>query len=570
MASWLTMFMAHSITIILVSVSITWLIVNSAKQKLARSFIRCQVLVIIWTIGQLLEYTAGNLPEQTVALDILYFATVFIGPSIFFFVLRFAKPKLTLPLLLKILLLLPPVLLYLLYALDPAKGFYYVDYGFGTYHTALGYYVNMMSAYVYIMSSLLLLVFSARKAYLKYKRQMLLIVLAVLLPLVVNAVSETLLALDYTPFAFSLSTVLVLIAIHKYEFTNVEPIALSRIVNSLNDPIVVVDKEGSLVFVNKTFELFFRRENIPFETMSLEEITESIKVYVSEEQHTVVDAICRSDVFDEPNSYLKSRIGKTYSVQKEKILDKDICLGHVIKLSDLTELFAVMDQLKASNDQLEAVNVKLKNLNTVTEQLAIEKERTRIAQHLHDTMGHDLVNMMTLAKLASMEKENKSETLNYLLSLSTQLLQELRNYVSSLDANEQETIVNRLQALIQSMGITQLTIELSISGEETEAHFFAGDAVLDVVREALTNAIRHGQASSVDIVVKFLTDAVKVFVIDNGVGCDDIQYHMGLGGMVKAVRCLGGQIQFSSGLEEGFSIRMSIPVASHNLVINQH
>ena|GEM_PF-284065 len=562
------MFLAHSISIILLAASVSWLLINSIKHKLARMFICCQGLLIVWTVGQLLEYTASSLPEQTMALNVVYFATVFIGPFIFFFVLQFTKPSLELPPYLKVLLILPPTVLYLLYVVDPAKTFYYVGYGFGVHEKALGYYLNMLDAYAYILASVLLLFFAARKAYLKQRWQTMLLISAVLFPLLVNILSETFWELDYTPFAFSVSTVLVLVAIHKYEFTNVAPIALSRIVNSMNDPIIVVDKVGKTVFVNKTFETFFGREKIVYESLFLEEIANQVKGYISEDQHAVIDTICQSDIIEEPNSIIKSRSGKTYTVQVEKIFDKELCLGRVIKLSDLTELFTVMDQLKTSNEQLEEANSQLKNLNTVTEQLAIEKERTRIAQHLHDTMGHDLVNMMTLTKLAAMEKEHKSESLNYLLVLSTRLLQDLRNYVSNLDAPE-ESIVNRLQTLIRSMDITQVAIELSINGDETENHLVVGEVILDVVREALTNAIRHGQATSVDIVVKFLTDSVKVFIIDNGVGCHEILNHMGLKGMTKAVRCLGGQIQFSSSVGEGFSIRMSIPVILHTKHVDE-
>lgn len=48
-------------------------------------------------------------------------------------------------------------------------------------------------------------------------------------------------------------------------------------------------------------------------------------------------------------------------------------------------------------------------MNVIEKRLAVEKEQTRIAQELHDSVGHSLVSIMTLLKLSLIDKNNSNE-----------------------------------------------------------------------------------------------------------------------------------------------------------------
>ncbi|MDR2736971.1 MAG: histidine kinase [Gracilibacteraceae bacterium] len=202
---------------------------------------------------------------------------------------------------------------------------------------------------------------------------------------------------------------------------------------------------------------------------------------------------------------------------------------------------------------------------TETEQLAAEKERTRLTQQLHDAIGHDLVCLMTLAEemVAAVENqtgEQSRETAGKILSLSKDLLKNVRGCIRGYDDGN-AGIGERLDALIRRMRFASIPVGLSIEGEENRTHAFAAEAVCHIVKEAVTNAVRHGRAGHIDVVVKFLADKVQVNVLDNGRGCGKIHKHMGLSGMEGTVHSLGGQIRFRSGEEEGFAVMVSIPVS---------
>ncbi|MCL1790882.1 MAG: histidine kinase [Peptococcaceae bacterium] len=192
-------------------------------------------------------------------------------------------------------------------------------------------------------------------------------------------------------------------------------------------------------------------------------------------------------------------------------------------------------------------------------------EQTDIACHLHDTMGHDLTKIMILAQQIVWGTENQSEEdigeiAGKILTLSRGLLENVRGCLRKYD-DENAGIIERLESLVQRLAFDAIPLELLIhqEGEERAEHFYAAETIFKVVQETVTNALRHGQADRVSVMIHFMAEGIRVSVLDNGRGCETIHKRMGLIGMEKAVRNLGGQIQFSSGVGEGFTVMAAIP-----------
>jgi signal transduction histidine kinase len=429
----------------------------------------------------------------------------------------------------------------------------------------------MMVGYAFVLVSLALIVLESRKVHAKRKRLMWLVITSLVIPFILNMISEIFLVIDLTPYGFSLFAIFMFIAFYKFQFINIEPIAMSKIVNGMIDPIIITDKEEKIVFANQVSKKYLPYGTDQLVNITLKESFDKLKENVSPDQHSVIDTISNAETSDDSIYMVKSSTGKMYAIKRQKIHDNKSVLGYVVQMNDLTEYYSVVDELRESNKQLGEANEKLTYLNSIAEQLATERERTRMAQHLHDTIGHDLVNIMTLTKLVVIEKDINTNAhadtiiLNNVLDISTKLLNNVRDCVSSQDTGkagrcDDVQITDRVRKLVQSMLITQIPIELTINGEENESHAFAGDAIFSAVREAVTNAVRHGQASRINVIIKFSKENVKVFIFDNGNGCDEIHKHMGLNGMEKAVRGAGGSIQFHTAVGEGFSVQISIPV----------
>jgi signal transduction histidine kinase len=554
----LILVLSHSFSIVLTSASITWIITKSRGSNLSLAFIRCQVLLLIWLVGQLFEYTAENLLEQTLSLDVIYIAVCFIGPSFFLFSLKFSKTKRQPPFLIKIMIFLPAFILYALFVTNFAHDFFFNRYEFQVIENAYGFYLNVIITYIYILSGLLLILLKSIRTFITYKFQMWLIIWSAVIPFLLNVISLTRLPIDLTPFAFSVSSVLVLIAIHKFGFVNIMPLAMNKTIENMSDFIIVADKDKTVIFVNKAFAARFSIHQNASGTIN--DLFVKIQNHILPNQDSVVSDICSDDDINDIDLRLKDCNGQTYSVTKQKIYNGNVFYGYIIKLSDVTSYYKFITILSERNKALESANEKLKKLNIVTEQLAVEKEQMRISQELHNTIGHDLVNIMTLIKLSIIDKNDRKDVLDNALSLSTNLLESVRSFVGNLCVNEKISIVGRLNTLVRNMDVTHVSVELTVSGEEKDFHLFANEIVFNAVREAITNAIRHGQANQIYVVLKFNIAFIKVFIMDNGVGCSEINKHMGLTGIEKSVIQIGGQAQFRSDSKQGFSVQISIPI----------
>ena len=72
--------------------------------------------------------------------------------------------------------------------------------------------------------------------------------------------------------------------------------------------------------------------------------------------------------------------------------------------------------------------------------------------------------------------------------------------------------------------------------------------------------MRYSGASRIDIILKFLSDRLEVYIFDNGRGCGEIGEHNGLRGIRERTGELGGTVRFSSVEGEGFSTIIKIPL----------
>ena len=81
-----------------------------------------------------------------------------------------------------------------------------------------------------------------------------------------------------------------------------------------------------------------------------------------------------------------------------------------------------------------------------------------------------------------------------------------------------------------------------------------------VLREALTNAARHAQASHVEVTVSVTGDKLHVVVADDGVGLGQPSRHSGLDNLRKRAAKLGGSLRVSAGSADGTRLDWAVPL----------
>jgi signal transduction histidine kinase len=180
------------------------------------------------------------------------------------------------------------------------------------------------------------------------------------------------------------------------------------------------------------------------------------------------------------------------------------------------------------------------------------EERARIAQDLHDDIGARLLTLMYQAPTREME-DYLRHTLKDLKTL-TRGLAAPSHPLSHAVAEWKADIAQRLMAADCEFGWTftyDRDIELSV---------VQWSALTRVLRELVSNAIVHAQPTRVDIDATLDDGVLMLSVVDNGLGRkpEAWAHGLGLGGVRKRVRQLGGSVQWRENGLQGIACSMTI------------
>ncbi len=216
--------------------------------------------------------------------------------------------------------------------------------------------------------------------------------------------------------------------------------------------------------------------------------------------------------------------------------------------------------------ELTAANQQLREYAVQVEELAIAKERNRLAREIHDGLGHYLttVHMQVQASKAVMTKDPQKarEALDKALDLTHQALADVRRSVAALrsPAMADMTLPDMLAELIKAADVGHMEASLEIKGE---VRLLSPQARLTLYRsaqEALNNAFKHSQATHLKVTLDFqLPERVVLLVEDNGQGTERLDGGFGLIGMKERVHLLNGEVQFVSARGQGFKVEVRLP-----------
>lgn len=357
--------------------------------------------------------------------------------------------------------------------------------------------------------------------------------------------------ITYTGYLIALITVTVVA--FKYCIIDVVPIAFRKIVDSMNTMMILVDTDNRILDFNQPFakELFGNRKikrNTPLS--SLIDILEA-KSNGSPQSEELFHALRTPEItnlngnFDTCHPY-----PRFYTVTIQPIIQwKDEVLGRVIAINDITDYRNLIGEL------------------------AIEKERTRFARDIHDTLGHTLTKLIALLEVSKIDMKtdpiSAQEKLDKSISIARNGLVEICDSIHGLisEKSETESLTTVIRNVIDDFQSSGLNIEFSTDGSESPCSPAQIEAIYRVCQEGLTNALRHGKAQNATIHLRYEANQVKLFIFDDGVGCSHVVKGMGLAGMEQRVKALQGTLFFGSDGEHGFNLRVEIPLKDPTLAL---
>jgi signal transduction histidine kinase len=180
------------------------------------------------------------------------------------------------------------------------------------------------------------------------------------------------------------------------------------------------------------------------------------------------------------------------------------------------------------------------------------EERLRLAQDLHDDIGARLLTLMYKAQSPEIE-DYVRHTLQDLKTL-TRGLAAPNHRLSHAAAEWKADLTQRL---------TAAQVELSWSCEidnDVLLSVTQWSALTRVLRELVSNAIAHSQAQRVDIDFRLDNDRLHLIVSDNGIGRDPKSWShgLGLGGVRKRIKQLGGEVEWRDFYPHGISCSVTV------------
>jgi signal transduction histidine kinase len=191
-----------------------------------------------------------------------------------------------------------------------------------------------------------------------------------------------------------------------------------------------------------------------------------------------------------------------------------------------------------------------------------DEARLRLERNLHDGAQQRLVSISLALRLVEQMLEPDPATARVVLrEASTELseaLEELRELARGLHpaALNEHGLEPALEAVC-----ARAPFPVDVSGIPSERLRGAVEAAIYyVVSESLTNAAKHGAASSATVVLTCTDDVVTVEVADNGCGGASLDAGSGLRGLVDRVEALGGELTVSSPRGAGTLVRAELPL----------
>lgn len=209
------------------------------------------------------------------------------------------------------------------------------------------------------------------------------------------------------------------------------------------------------------------------------------------------------------------------------------------------------------------------------EEQAVLRERERIARDLHDGIMQTLYGVGLGLKRARANPQLVDEIAQGLTAAVNQAIMDLRSYVSGLRRAEWTgaDLVTRVQELLIPAGqFAGLRIELQVEGFEPADGGSANlpadlcQHTLAVLRESLSNVVRHAGVGSVRVVLAWQDDTVVLRVADAGRGflpggqSPGVSTGFGLENMRQRVAQMGGVFHVTSAPGEGTEVLVQVPL----------
>jgi signal transduction histidine kinase len=220
---------------------------------------------------------------------------------------------------------------------------------------------------------------------------------------------------------------------------------------------------------------------------------------------------------------------------------------------------------------LESRAARLEREREEQAQLAVSQERARIARELHDIVAHAVSVIVAQARAGphlAHDPERATGVFRAIESSGRDALVELRRLLGILRSEDQQLAIgpqpglDSLRSLIEQVRASGLPVQLRVEGEPVQLLAGVDLSAYRIVQEALTNVVKHADASNAEVVIRYGSRTLELDVLDDGRSTRASGNGAGHGliGMRERVALYGGTIEAGAQAEGGFLVRARLPL----------
>lgn len=350
------------VSILLMLILIILIALENKKKQIHYAVMAIAISLCIWNISVLLQV---SFPETPWILDVsekMYFTgIIFVSVASLFAGLIFSQTVIRFSWKYLLLLVVPVISLAVLFT-NSYHHYYFTTFSLIPSEQDFGFYYTIHTIYSYLCAAIGIFCFlySAVKHYGFFSRQALLVFSAILIALIADSFS-TFHIFNWSAAVenviFSVTIILFILAIVKYDFLSIAPIALRKVVDIISDVYVVFSEEYEIIDFNHAFETTWsgvRRKNEICEVMKqncpdFDEVKFVSLVSRSVQEQTKmslpIQRPCRGDI-----SY--------YDGEITPVIVKDKHVGTILLIKDITEQKKNLEEVIRLNEKLQSLATK--------------------------------------------------------------------------------------------------------------------------------------------------------------------------------------------------------------------
>ncbi len=527
------------IALIINIISYVFLSKRAKHSNVLKAFFKVQLFMIIWIVGKILKTVAPTLELKWIIVKIYYIGIYFSSISFFEFSYIYYKKE-NLNFKFKIFLYSIGIVEYLIVITNRFHYMFYTYFDFEGDSFGILFYTSAIINYIIILFGIVLCYKKIKKDELKLKK---IIIISIVLPFILNIMYiSTLLEyvfdilhfqiFDITPVVYSWVLLVFLYATIKYEFFDLSHIIKNDIIMKLDTAFIVIDNKYNILYSNDKYNEVFNDFN-------------------------PLDIKGNTGIIEYKNKFYNLISNTVYDVKDKK---------KIILLNDITILEQSKLQLVEKSNELKEINKKLDFKIDKLIKASKINAKNYVLRDIHDIIGHSLVVIMKLLEVVRIYYKTDTEKAIHTIDVAYDCINDSYNDIYNINRSYEglynsSFLKKEINNILDITKISELEVKFYSAGSLDFIEEKVINAIKKIITESITNTLKHSDANRILLNIIFNKKYIKISIIDNGRGCEDIKKGNGLKGVEERLMELNATLEIYSNKNEGFSIQILIPIS---------